>query len=116
DIVTERLAAGAGRVRLVGEPACPSGFPELEREWIRYESALNAVLGPFPTTLLCTYPASRLDPSIVANARRTHSVVAGDGEPANDDFEEPAHLLRRMVPELAPPPPEAAVLRAPDDL
>jgi hypothetical protein len=37
-------------VRLAGEPVWPTGPPELIREWQRYESALNAVLAPFPDT------------------------------------------------------------------
>ena len=53
------------------------GRPELILEWTRYESVLNTVLAPFPVSLVCTYDTSRLDPVIVANARRTHPVVAG---------------------------------------
>ena len=115
-IVTEALAEGAEHVRLVGEPAWPSGFPELEHEWTRYESALNAVLEPFPVTLVCTYPRSRLHPSIVESAARTHpEVVDGDARTSRE-YVEPDALLQAWTPALPPPPAGARVLSAPQNL
>lgn len=116
ELVSDELAGGATRLRLVGEPVWPADSPELVLEWKRYESVLNAVLGPFPVSLLCTYDTSRLDSSITADARRTHPSVRNGVEQASAQFEPPEHLLRRWVAELLPPPADAARFRNPVDL
>jgi anti-sigma regulatory factor (Ser/Thr protein kinase) len=118
EYVTERLADGATRIRLVGEPVWHEGRPDLIREWTRYESVLNTVLAPFPVSLVCTYDTSRLDPAIVANARRTHPVVSdGNGtERPSPDFRDPGELLRTWNPEPPPPPAWAPRLDQPTDL
>ena len=73
--VTDRLREGASRINLVGEPVWPEGPPEFVREWVRYESILNAILRPFPVTLLCTYDGATLAPEIIRFAARTHPMV-----------------------------------------
>lgn len=107
--VTEQLRAGAGRIRLAGEPVWGAvGRPEFVREWARYESILNAVLAPFPVTLVCTYPAWRLDPEIVKDARRTHpSLGINGGSRPSETFEDPILLVARWNPPLSPPPADA---------
>lgn len=107
--VNEQLRAGAQRIRLAGEPVWGAvGRPEFVREWARYESILNAVLEPFPVTLVCTYPASRLDPEIVQDAHRTHpSVGINGGSRPSEAFEDPASLVARWSPPLSPPPTDA---------
>ncbi|MEX2406149.1 MAG: sensor histidine kinase [Actinomycetota bacterium] len=107
--VNEQLRAGARRIRLAGEPVWGAvGRPEFIREWARYESILNAVLEPFPVTLVCTYPASRLDPAIVQDAHRTHpSVGINGGSHPSESFEDPAVLVGRWNPPLSPPPADA---------
>jgi anti-sigma regulatory factor (Ser/Thr protein kinase) len=116
ELVRDELAGGATRLRLVGEPVWPASSPELVLEWKRYESVLNAVLGPFPVSLICTYDTSRLDPSITADARRTHPLVREGAEHASPEFEEPEQLLRRWVAELTPPPAGAVRFRGSIDL
>jgi anti-sigma regulatory factor (Ser/Thr protein kinase) len=116
EYVTERLADGATRIRLVGEPVWHERRPDLIREWTRYESVLNTVLAPFPVSLVCTYDTSRLDPTIVANARRTHPVVSEGSERPSPDFREPAELLRTWNPEPPAPPAWAASLERPTNL
>jgi anti-sigma regulatory factor (Ser/Thr protein kinase) len=87
------------------------------REWARYESILNTVLSPFPVTLVCTYPASRLDAGIVEDSLRTHPVLARRaGWQPNERFEEPASLVARWSPALVPPPADAERMPAPADL
>ncbi len=116
ELAERDLADGARTVRLVGEPAWPAGPPEMVVEWQRYESVLNEVLGPFPVTLVCTYPAARLDPAVAASARRTHPVVAGgDGRPSSD-FLDPAEFLEQVNPDLTPPPPWATQVEIPAEL
>ena len=117
DLVTRELAAGAARVRLAGEPAWPPGPPELVREWQRYESAVNAVLAPFPATFLCLYDASGLAPSLLEAAYRTHPTVYQDGqEQPSAAYQPPARLLRDLAPDLPPPPPRAARFPVTGDL
>jgi anti-sigma regulatory factor (Ser/Thr protein kinase) len=116
EYVTEHLADGATRIRLVGEPVWHEGRPDLIREWTRYESVLNTVLAPFPVSLVCTYDTSRLDPAIVANARRTHPVVSDGKDAPSPDFLDPAELLRTWNPEPPPPPAWAPSLDRPADL
>jgi anti-sigma regulatory factor (Ser/Thr protein kinase) len=116
ELVSDELAGGATRLRLVGEPVWPTDSPELVLEWKRYESALNAVLGPFPVSLICTYDTSRLDPSITTDARRTHPRVREGAERASPEFEAPEQLLRHWVAQLPPPPADAAQFRGPVDL
>jgi anti-sigma regulatory factor (Ser/Thr protein kinase) len=115
-LVTDRLRRGARRLRLVGEPVWPEGRPDLLREWARYESVLNEVLAPFPISLVCTYPASRLDPAIVAGAARTHPVLGlGPATRSSTRFEPPASLVARWNPPLQPPPATADRLAGPAD-
>jgi anti-sigma regulatory factor (Ser/Thr protein kinase) len=116
EYVTECLADGATRVRMVGEPVWDEERPDLIREWTRYESVLNTVLAPFPVSLVCTYDTSRLDPAIVANARNTHPVVSDGDEAPSPDFLNPAELLRTLNPEPPPPPTWAPSLDRPADL
>lgn len=109
DLVTRELAEGATRFRLAGEPVWPPGPPEAIREWQRYESVLNAVLAPFPATLVCLYDAARLDGSILRTARRTHPVVyRTGGEQRSAEFVEPQEFLRLWNRGLDRPPPSAA--------
>lgn len=116
ELVTDELAGGAPRLRLVGEPVWPDGPPEHVLEWERYESVLNEVLAPYPVTLICTYDTSRLDPAIAASARRTHPVVWNGQDEPSDAFVPPAELLRRRNAAVPSPPRGAAVMASPDDL
>lgn len=103
--------------RLVGEPVWPSGPPEQVREWQRYESALNAILAPFPVSLLCLYDAGALDPAILVTARRTHPWIESDRRAtASEDFEAPEAFLRRWRGEGSPPPASADVVAQVSDL
>ncbi|HSJ50106.1 MAG TPA: sensor histidine kinase [Actinomycetota bacterium] len=115
--VTDAVRAGAGRIRLVGEPLWPDDPPGLAREWARYESALNTALAPFPVTVVCTYDASRLAPDVLDDAARTHPTLGvGTGSRPSEAYVEPASLVARWTDPLAPPPPEAEVLPGPVDL
>lgn len=115
--IVEATRGGATRIRLIGEPLWPTGPPEFSREWARYESALNAILEPYPVSLICTYDATRLDPAIIEDAHRTHPAVGGDlGWHLSAMFEDPSALLARWNPPLAPVPRSAAGLTDPTDL
>lgn len=102
------------RFRLVGEPVWPER-PEHVREWQRYESVLNAVLAPYPVSLLCLYDAGALDPEIVVGARRTHPSATPDSE-GEERYQEPEEFLLRHPPRSPPPPPSAEVVEGVEDL
>ncbi len=113
-LVTSRLRAGVPTLHLMGEPLWPSGPPAIRMEWARYESVLNAVLAPFPVTLVCLYDGLLLAPELVADAGRTHpEFVDAAGARPTGAFEPPATLLRQWTPEAAPPPAGATVLADP---
>ena len=117
EFITDGLEAGAGSFRLAGEPVWPEGPQEFVREWQRYESVLNAVLAPFPVSLVCPYDSARLDPGIVEVARRTHPRVSHDSaEEVSRSFEPPQAFLERWNPDLSPPPETAAVMTDVRDL
>jgi anti-sigma regulatory factor (Ser/Thr protein kinase) len=111
ELVRDELAAGATRFRLAGEPVWPSGSPSVTREWQRYESVLNSVLGPYPVSLMCLYDATTLEPSILETARRTHPTSSLDGVRAvNDEFTEPVEFLAEWQHDLTPIPPSAITI------
>jgi len=111
ELVTAEIEAGARSLRLVGEPVWPEGPLEFVREWQRYESVLNAVLAPFPVTLLCLYDAPRLEGSVLDGALRTHPVILRQGgERASEEFLDPVELVPDWNVPLGPPPPSAVRL------
>lgn len=113
-LVTSRLAAGVPTLHLMGEPIWPSGPPPIRREWARYESVLNAVLAPFPVTLVCLYDGAHLAPEVVADAGHTHpEFTDARGTRPTGAFEPPATLLRRWTPGATRPPAGAQRLEHP---
>ncbi|HVM11319.1 MAG TPA: sensor histidine kinase [Actinomycetota bacterium] len=112
-IALEAMEQGARRVRLVGEPAWPTGPPEFVQEWERYESVLNRVLGPLPVTLICTYDTTRTAPAILDHAQVTHPTV--DGDPSAR-YVRPDEVLARWNDPLSDPPEDADLLERPASL
>jgi anti-sigma regulatory factor (Ser/Thr protein kinase) len=112
ELVLDEVAAGASWIRLAGEPVWPAGEAELVREWQRYESVLNAVLAPFPVSLLCLYDAATLEQPVLESARCTHPVIRRDGrESESAGYVEPEELLRRWSLQPAAPPSWASLVR-----
>ncbi len=100
-LVDRSVAAGAARVRVVGETRF--GTTEQDRyEWQRYEAVVNAALADLPLWGLCAFDTRRLPAPVLAAARRTHPhVVTADGRGRNADAVDPAAFLRDL-----PAPPE----------
>jgi anti-sigma regulatory factor (Ser/Thr protein kinase) len=83
---------GSGRrLRGIGEPIWKGRTPEELVECQRHESLLNVAFGGGrPWWLLCPYDKESLDPSIIAEARRSHEfVVDGTREQSNPSFRGP---------------------------
>jgi anti-sigma regulatory factor (Ser/Thr protein kinase) len=72
----------AGRpVRGVGEPIWGTRSPEELVECQRHESLLNIAFADTPfLSLLCLYDTESLDPSIIAEAMRSHPMIVERGE------------------------------------
>jgi anti-sigma regulatory factor (Ser/Thr protein kinase) len=62
-------------LRGIGEPFCDGRSEGAAFECHRHESLLNLALARANLRLLCPYDMGALDPSVVAQARRTHPLV-----------------------------------------
>jgi anti-sigma regulatory factor (Ser/Thr protein kinase) len=100
-LADELTAAGAPRVRVVGE----TDFGRTEREWLewqRYEAVLNDALAAWPLWGLCVFDTTRLPEPVLESVARTHpTVVAGRSRTPNPRFVDPAGYLSEL-----PVPPE----------
>jgi len=94
------------RVRIIAEPIWPGRSPAEIREAIRHEALVNLAFSRVSAAFLCPFDVSRLAPSAIAGAGRTHPEHFGDAGP-------PALGARPPAPEGRPPawqvPPECDV-------
>jgi|GEM_PF-3897771 len=63
------------RMRVAGQPIWDGLSPLAIAEWTCVEAACNVVFADSPLLMLCPYDTERLDPSVIAAARRTHSEI-----------------------------------------
>jgi anti-sigma regulatory factor (Ser/Thr protein kinase) len=107
-LADELCAAGAPRIRVVGE----TDFGRTEREWLewqRYEAVLNDALAAWPLWGLCVFDTTRLPEQVLESVARTHpTVVAGGRRAPNARFIDPAEYLSGL-----PVPREPLQSRAP---
>lgn len=96
-LLNEHFAAGAETVHLVGE--IPFGaVASAQREWMRYESALNSLFSRAAVRTVCPYDRRTLQPELVASAARTHPLLlTADGWRYSDDYVPPARYLRELT-------------------
>ncbi|WP_208114296.1 sensor histidine kinase [Actinomycetospora succinea] len=71
--------AGAGRVRIIGEPIWAGRSPAEYAAAVQHEALINTALGDRPATVLCPYDTSALAPAVIADAHRTHPVLVEGG-------------------------------------
>ncbi len=95
-IVERKLAAGAFRVRLVGEAG--AGFAQADWiEWARFEAVVNAALEQYPLWQLCIYDRRRLPPEVLAVGELTHPyLVMGTSRIPNPRYVDPSQFLRTL--------------------
>ena len=75
-VETVRAGTQGGQpMRVAGEPIWTGRSPLEIAEWTCVEAACNVVFAGSPLRMLCPYDISRLEPSVVAAARRTHPVI-----------------------------------------
>jgi anti-sigma regulatory factor (Ser/Thr protein kinase) len=81
------------RIRLVGEPIWPGRSVAEMREATRHEALINLAFADAPAAIMCPYDAARLPGSVIADARRTHPLLAdGDSEKPNPRFAGPGSV------------------------
>ncbi len=106
------LAAGAERIRIVGDVPVPAG-PRWD-EWARYEAAANTAFADYPLWGLCPYDATALTDAVLGDLVAAHPHVAHDGDHhPNPGFVDPARFHEHRPPPDPDPlqsPPPAAVL------
>lgn len=72
----------AGRhVRYVGEPIWDTRGPAELREATKHEALINLAFAGADADILCPYDTVRLDPAVIADARRTHPLLLAAGSP-----------------------------------
>ena len=85
DIVKRERADGSPRVHSIGEIDFRGDASD--REWIRYESAVNEVFAGIPLRAVCLYDADRVPASTLRAAHQAHHEVCGipsGSEPSHD--------------------------------
>ena len=110
--VLDSLAQAPGRrLRVVAEQDLAVRSPAEVRDYQRLEAMVNVVFRDHPLTLLCPYDADSLPKEHFDISRQTHALVMdGTGSRPNDQFTDPASVLRRLA-AVDPAPAGAAVLR-----
>jgi anti-sigma regulatory factor (Ser/Thr protein kinase) len=110
DFVNTNTGPGV-RARGIGEPIVPGQSPAKLVECQRNEALLNIAIADPTFWLLCPYDISVLDPEIIQEARRTHSIVNERGCSRNSEtFAGPEAFCTPSRAELPEPPPDTPVL------
>lgn len=93
-LLAERVAAGATRIRVAGElPAVV--FGATWDWWAGYEATVNRAYQEFPVWSLCLYDRRTTPFAALRDVARTHPLVAGE---PNEAYTDPATCLRRPRP------------------
>jgi MEDS: MEthanogen/methylotroph, DcmR Sensory domain/Putative zinc-finger len=107
------------RMRVAGQPIWEGLTPLEIAEWTCLEAACNLVFAESPLLMLCLYDTSRLDPSVIAAARRTHPEIRrGAQVTASPEFAPVDHQSEVRASELPPRPEssEAISIFSPSDI
>jgi transcriptional regulator with XRE-family HTH domain len=92
--MNDRLEAGAGWVRIIGEPRWGGRSEGHDQLWTNYESLVNLAFSGAPASILCAYDECSLDPAIVKGAYATHPRTIENGEPVTSPhYVEPGEFL-----------------------
>jgi transcriptional regulator with XRE-family HTH domain len=78
--MTQKVGSGAVWVRIVAEAAWAGDTDAEIAAWTRYESLVNLVFASSPASIICTYDERSFPEDVVADALRTHPVVAHGGD------------------------------------
>jgi transcriptional regulator with XRE-family HTH domain len=72
----QKFEAGATWIRILGEPIWAGRSDAEIIAWTRFESMFNLAFASMPISVVCPYDTRALSEEVVANAHRTHPVVA----------------------------------------
>lgn len=96
---------GGRRIRVAGQPVWTGRSPLETVEWTCVEAACNIVFAQSRLKMLCPYDTSRLDPSVIAAARRTHPLIGhGSHIASSPEFAPVDHQAEVRSSELPPRP------------
>jgi anti-sigma regulatory factor (Ser/Thr protein kinase) len=103
-LVTEHIAAGAPRIRMLG------GFPDDDagrawQGWVRYEASINRFFADFPLWSICPYDLRTTSAEVLGEVQNTHPVlIAPDGgrRPSPRYRDPAAFLAERAAAETDP--------------
>ncbi len=110
-------ACTGGPVRFVGEPVWPGRSTAEIREAIRHEALINLALADADATILCPYDVTGLPECVIADAGRTHPLLASRGtEEPSPGFAGYGVVPAQCDGPLPPVPAHAEVLAYRDNL
>lgn len=93
ELFTGHVAAGAPRVRIVGEVPHP-GTGAAWDGWVRYEAVINDLYSAFPIWGICPYDTRNTPDDVLADVRRLHTHLATpEGSVASADYTDPVTFL-----------------------
>jgi transcriptional regulator with XRE-family HTH domain len=92
--VKQEIDAGASWVRILGEPIWAGRSDAEVVAWTRFESLFNLAFASSPISVVCPYDTRALIADVVANAFRTHPVIAhGTDVAGNPEYREAEQFL-----------------------
>lgn len=101
----EDRRSGHESVRIIGQPVWTDLDPLEAIEWSRFEAVINVALAGSPAQMMCGYDSRSVPAAIVAEARRTHPVLAvGPSHQPSDAFADPAAYYAECNRDLPPHP------------
>ncbi|MCE6995994.1 sensor histidine kinase [Saccharothrix sp. S26] len=104
--------AGAGRVRIVGEPIWPDRTDLEYPACVQHEALVNTAFEDRPAWILCPYDTANLTPEALRDAETTHPVVVeGRRRRPSADYREPFLVAEEFNRPLPAPPPDALTRR-----
>jgi transcriptional regulator with XRE-family HTH domain len=90
----QKLETGATWIRILGEPIWAGRSDAETIAWTRFESMFNLAFASMPVSAICPYDTRALSDEVIANAHRTHPVVARGTEAiANPEYREAEDFL-----------------------
>ena len=79
------------RLRIIGEPWWTARTAPEAKEWVRYESLVNAALAGANVALLCTYDTTAVEEQVINQVGRTHPELVEYGQVRpSPDYADPA--------------------------
>lgn len=98
-------------MRIIGEPVWPGRNAEEYPACAEHEALINLALADLPVSIRCPYDVTRLGPSVLADATRTHPVMVSDDDRwTSTGYADPAATAQLFDSPLSPAPPDADVM------